>query len=219
LRPLLPIHSNPHRKVLYFLWHVMTEHSAPINPGQPRDVSISMGRVNILALPVALCILVVAGGPFVAIHGWAALGQSARQFLRPHVALPVLCAGIVLHELLHGAAWAFYGQKPLTAIRFGVNWRALAPYAHCPELLEAGAYRLGAAAPGILLGVIPVAVTTLSGPSWLFIAGLLFTLAAAGDFLVLWILRHVPSHVLVQDHPSRAGCIVYDSVNPKDEHP
>jgi hypothetical protein len=176
-----------------------------------------MGRVNVLALPLALGILFVAGTPFVAIHGWAALGQSARVFFRPQVAFPALCIGIGLHEMLHGAAWAFYGGKPLTTIRFGVNWRALAPYTHCPELLEAWAYKLGAAAPGVLLGIIPVILTTISGPSWMFIAGLIFTLAASGDFLVLWILRNVPSHALVQDHPSRAGCIVYEIAATKEQ--
>jgi hypothetical protein len=164
-----------------------------------------------MAIPIALGALAIAGVPFILLHGWSALAQSARQFLHPVVALPVLVAGIVLHELIHGAAWAFYGKKPLTVIRFGINWRALAPYAHCPEPLDAGAYRLGAAAPGILLGALPAAIATWIGASWLIIAGLLFSVAAAGDILVLWIIRHVPSNLLVQDHPTRAGCIVYDS--------
>jgi hypothetical protein len=194
----------------------MTDHSASAIPGDARDVSISMGRVNVMAIPIALGALAIAGTPFILLHGWNALAQSARQFLHPAVALPVLVGGIVLHELIHGAAWAFYGGKPLTAIRFGINWRALAPFAHCPEPLQAGAYRLGAAAPGILLGILPAAIATLIGPSWLFITGLLFTVAAAGDILVLWIIRHVPSDFLVQDHPTRAGCIVYDSANSKE---
>jgi hypothetical protein len=189
----------------------MTAYSASSDPGTPRDVSISMGRVNVLALPVCLGILIAGGTPFVLAHGWPAVGQSARQFLNPLVAIPVLICGIILHELLHGAAWAFYGGKSLDAIRFGVNWRALTPYTHCPELLDAGAYRLGAGAPGVLLGIVPIAISVLIGPSWLFIAGLVFTLAASGDFIILWVLRDVPPQLMVQDHPSRAGCIVYES--------
>jgi hypothetical protein len=181
------------------------------NTGPTRDVSISMVRINLLAVPVALLTLFIAGTPFVLIHGWNAVAQSAHAFLRPWVAIPVLLTGIVLHELIHGAAWAFYGEKTLKTIRFGISWSALAPYAHCPEPLTAGAYRLGAAAPGILLGIIPVAIATWIGPSWLFLSGLLLTIAAAGDFLILWTLRGVPSHLLVQDHPSRAGCLVYES--------
>jgi hypothetical protein len=208
----------PHRKVLYFLWYVMTDHSASAISGDARDVSISMGRVNIMAIPVAFGALAIAGTPFILLHGWSALAQSARQFFLPSVGLPVLAIGIIFHELIHGAAWAYYGEKPLIAIRFGVNWRLLTPYAHCPEPLSAGAYRLGAAAPGILLGILPTVIATWTGPPWLFISGLLFTVAAAGDILVLWIIRNVPSHLLVQDHPTRAGCIVYNSANSKEQN-
>ena len=188
----------------------MTDHPALPTPGTPRDVSISMSRVNLLALPVAFVILLLCGVPFVALHGWNAIAQSARLFLRLELAVPVLVGGIVLHELIHGAAWAFYAEKRLTVIRFGVNWAALTPYAHCPEPMEAGAYRLGALAPGVLLGVIPTLISFWVGPTWLFFAGFIFTLAASGDVLILWVLRGIPSHFLVQDHPSRAGCLVYE---------
>jgi hypothetical protein len=193
----------------------MPDHPEEPIPRPPRDVSISMSRVNLLALPVALLMILVAGAPFVLVHGWSAFGESARQFLRPGRAFPVLLFGIVFHELIHGAAWAYYGAKPITIMQFGINWKALAPFAHCPEPMEAGAYRLGAAAPGILLGLLPVAIATWIGPSWLLFGGLIFTIAAAGDFLVLWILRDVPSYFLVQDHPSRAGCLVYEPEHPK----
>jgi hypothetical protein len=204
--------------VLYFLRYAMTDQPVTPIPGRLRDVSISMSRVNLLALPVAFITLVVCAAPFVLIHGWGALAQSVRLFLRPALAIPVLLVGFVLHELIHGAAWAFYGQKPLKIIRFGINWTALAPYAHCPEPMEAGAYRLGAIAPGVILGLTPVAVALWVGPTWLFFAGLLFSLAAAGDVLILWVLRAVPSHFLVQDHPSRAGCLVYEPMKPEETH-
>jgi hypothetical protein len=205
--------------VLYFLRYAMTDQPATPIPGQPRDVSISMTRVNLLALPAALITLLVCTVPFVLVHGWSALAESVHLFLRPGLAIPVLLVGFVLHELIHGAAWAFYGQKPLTIMRFGINWSALSPYAHCPEPMEAGAYRLGALAPGVLLGLTPVAAALWGvGPTWLFFAGLIFSLAAAGDVLILWVLRAVPSHFLVLDHPSRAGCFVYEPMKPEEPH-
>jgi len=193
----------------------MAERTETPTPGQPRDVSISMSRINLLALPFALLTLFLAGAPFVLVHGWGAVGESIHRFLRPGIAFPVLLCGFVLHELIHGAAWAFYGAKPLTVMQFGINWTAMAPFAHCPEPLEAGAYRLGAAAPGVLLGLVPVIIATWVGPTWLLFAGLLFLVAAAGDFLILWVLRKVPSHLLVQDHPSRAGCLVFEPDHPE----
>jgi hypothetical protein len=37
---------------------------------------------------------------------------------------------------------------------------------------------------------------------------LIFTLAAGGDALILWLLRGVPAGRLVRDHPSKPGCLV-----------
>ena len=38
--------------------------------------------------------------------------------------------------------------------------------------------------------------------------GAFFTLAAFGDFWVLYTLRHEPRSAMVLDHPSKVGCIV-----------
>ncbi|HET6528317.1 MAG TPA: hypothetical protein VFG39_06165, partial [Balneolaceae bacterium] len=43
---------------------------------------------------------------------------------------------------------------------------------------------------------------------WLLGFGLLFTLAAGGDILILWLLRKVDDGLLVQDHPDLVGCVV-----------
>lgn len=197
----------------------MTEYPATPIPGQPRDASIAMARVNLMAIPVALAILVVCGTPYVALHGWIAVRLSVRFFLHDAwMTVPLLLGGFVLHELIHGAAWAYFGRKPLTIIRFGINWKALAPYAHCPEPMDAGAYRLGAAAPGVLLGLVPSGIAAWIGPTWLFFPGILLSIAAAGDVLILWVLRNIPSHILVQDHPTRAGCLVYDLPTTEESH-
>jgi hypothetical protein len=40
--------------------------------------------------------------------------------------------------------------------------------------------------------------------------GLLYTTAAGGDFLVLWILRNIKPNTLVEDHPTNAGCYIIE---------
>jgi len=37
---------------------------------------------------------------------------------------------------------------------------------------------------------------------------MVFIFAAGGDLLVLWVIRNVDARAMVQDHPSRAGCLV-----------
>jgi hypothetical protein len=190
-----------------------------IPPATPavRDVSISMVRVNLLAIPLALLPMML-GAPFILLYGWPATVAGARFFFRPAVVIPVFLAGVLLHELMHGLAWAYFGHKPLTAIRFGFKLSALTPYAHCREPLAASVYRIGAAAPAVLLGLVPVLVATVTGTGWLLFPGLLFLAASAGDLLILWVLRGVKSQQRVQDHPDRAGCLVFDDT-PQSESP
>lgn len=176
-----------------------------------------MARVQILAIPFALIPLVLALVPFILIQGWEGLRGASVIFRSPATLVLILLGGILLHELLHGAAWAWFGNKPLTTIRFGIQWKVLTPYAHCPEPLDARAYRIGALTPAVLLGVVPVVIATAGGPVWLFFPGLIFLVAAAGDFLIVWLLRGVHSNQLVLDHPDRAGCLVYENSIEQDQ--
>jgi hypothetical protein len=185
----------------------------PTDPPEARrrDVSISMAQANLYGL----LLLIPAGAllvlPYLALWGGAAFGdawQTVADNLLP--ALGCFAAGIVAHEGIHGLSWMIFGRKPRRAIRYGFKLKTLTPYAHCTEPMDARAYRLGAAMPGLLLGVGPwlAGLATGHGPTFLF--GLLFTLAALGDAMILWLLRHVPPTAQVIDHPTRAGCYVIE---------
>jgi len=190
----------------------------PPAPSAVRDVSISMARVNLLAIPFAILPVLLLGAPFILLHGWSVAVAGARLFFQPAVVIPVLLAGVVLHELIHGIAWVYIGNKPRTAIRFGFKLSALTPYAHCRESLPASVYRIGVAAPAVLLGLVPVFVATVTGAGWVLWPGLLLVAASAGDLLILWVLRGVKPQQHVQDHPDRAGCLVFDET-PQQESP
>lgn len=123
-------------------------------------------------------------------------------------------AGIVIHELLHGLTWMLLGKAPSGSVKFGFQLKTLTPYAHCTEPLEVGAYRWGAAVPGLVLGILPGVAALATGSSAMLVFGFLFTLAAGGDALILWMLRDVPAGALVVDHPSRAGCYVVRPAHP-----
>ncbi|MCC6397775.1 MAG: DUF3267 domain-containing protein [Bacteroidetes bacterium] len=196
----------------------MTEHAnVPAADTQPtslplnaHDVSMSMARVNILAIPVAIVPVVLLGLLFVAVNGWGGFSLTVALFRQPLTLFLVLIGGVLAHELLHGAAWAHFGNKPLTAITFGIHWPTLTPFAHCKEPLSAEAYRIGALTPALLLGIAPSLLAIFAGAHMLLFPGLVFTAAAAGDFLIVWMLRGVRSTQMVLDHPDRAGCLVYD---------
>ena len=125
--------------------------------------------------------------------------------------IAVLILGSIVHELIHGLTWAYFAHISLKAIKFGFQWQSLTPYAHCPAPMEVGAYRLGSSMPLIVLGILPSLVGILTGIGWSMFFGFIFTLAASGDMLVLWLIRGVKRGQLVQDHPTQVGCYLIES--------
>jgi hypothetical protein len=188
--------------------HTMPETSPETASRQDR--SMSMGRVNLVAIPFALLPPLLPVTLFVWVWGLHPLAAPIRHPFALLIFGAVFLAGVTLHELIHGVAWKWASRKPWSTISFGFNVASLTPYAHCSEPMNARAYRVGALAPALLLGFLPATAGLLSGNPWTFLYGILFIVAAAGDFLILWLLRGVPADRLVEDHPTRAGCYVYE---------
>lgn len=122
----------------------------------------------------------------------------------------VVIAGAVLHELLHGIVWIIYLRKGFGVLKFGITSTDMSPYVHCTELLPVWVYRAGIVLPGIVLGIIPVLVGTITGKGIIFITGFFFTWAASGDFIIFWLIRHLEKNKKVLDHPELIGCIIYE---------
>ena len=146
-------------------------------------------------------------GAFLLLHGAGPLiGAAGRA---PGLLLGAFVAGVVVHEGLHAVAWKLAAGLPWAAIKLGFQWKTLTPYAHARVPMPARAYRIGALTPGVVLGLAPTLAALAAGDGALLLFGLLFTLAAGGDALILWLLRGVAPGRLVEDHPSRAGCFVW----------
>ena len=171
-----------------------------------------MGKANVLAVLLTLPVLVALATVFAARWGWPLVGRGLLAFLSWHVAVPATLLGIVAHEAIHAIAWAVASRRSLRAIEVGVQWRQLTPFAHPRDPMAARPYRIGAAMPGLVLGIFPATAAILLGWPMLLIFGLVFTMAAGGDVLVLWLIRRVPPSQPVQDHPTRAGCVVLEDV-------
>ncbi len=120
----------------------------------------------------------------------------------------ILFVGIVAHEFLHGLGWSFYAKNGWKSISFGMVWKYLTPYCHCSEILTLSAYRFGSLLPAIVLGIFPSLIAIITGQIGLMIFGFFFTFAAAGDFLILWLIRKEKSTDMVQDHQDKIGCVI-----------
>jgi hypothetical protein len=171
-----------------------------------RDISIPMSEAAGKSLLVAIPIAVIQVVTFFLIHGYPEIPVNAKITAYGFL----LIFGILIHELIHMFAWALFAKKSLKAFKLGFQWKSLTPYAHCKEPMEIQPYRIGSFAPGFLLGILPWIISLFTGDILLFFFGLLYTTAAGGDFLILWIIRNVKPNTLVEDHPTNAGCYILE---------
>ena len=172
-----------------------------------RDVSISMSEAMAKSLVIAIPIAILQVVPFFLLHGFPSLSNNANMAAYGFV----LLFGILVHELIRMVAWALFAKKPLSAFKLGFQWKSLTPYAHCKEPMDIRPYRIGSFAPGLLLGILPWLISLFTGDVLFFLFGLLYTTAAGGDLLILWIIRNVKPNTLVEDHHTNAGCYIYES--------
>ncbi|WP_298647791.1 DUF3267 domain-containing protein [uncultured Proteiniphilum sp.] len=167
--------------------------------------TINMYTASGVALAITGAAAVLFGVPFYFI--WKPdLSLSMQQSL---LFILLFVVGIIIHELIHGLFFGLFAKNGLKSIRFGVMWQMLTPYCHCKEPLKIKHYFLGALMPALLLGIVPAVISLFNGSGLLLLLGVIFTGAAAGDFMVVWILRKEHPETYVQDHPSEAGCYVY----------
>ncbi len=173
-----------------------------------QDYSVSMAKANVMILPAFLGLFLGMAGIYRLIWGTFSSGGffDGWQFW------VVFIVGIIVHEGIHGFTWMIAGNIPVNQIKYGVQWKTLTPYAHSKIPMPKSAYQIGAALPGIILGVLPYILGLTTGNAWVVYFGILFTTAALGDALILWLIRDVDSNMLVEDHSTQAGCYVIEAV-------
>ena len=184
----------------------MTRHEMSVMMENKRDLSVSMARANVIVMFISIPVIVMQFAVFLLLHGT----EGLRLTLNTALLIVAVLLGIVVHELLHGLSWMVFGHKPFLAIKFGVQWKTLTPYARLKEPVEVNAYRLGAFLPGFILGILTYSLSLAFGNGDLFWFSLVHTSAAGGDWLILWLIRNVRAGRQVEDHPTNAGCYVLE---------
>jgi hypothetical protein len=62
--------------------------------------------------------------------------------------------------------------------------------------------------PAIVLGLFPALLSFITGNVFVNF-GIFFTMAAFGDFMIIFMLLKENKNSLVLDHPSEVGCYIY----------
>ena len=120
----------------------------------------------------------------------------------------VTFVSIAVHELVHALTAVWYGRIPWQTVKFGVDWKTMTPYFHNPLPMKARHYRVVVVMPLLVMGLLPYAIALLTDNLWLLVFGVFFTVAAAGDLMILWLMRHLSPDEQVQDHPTKVGLMV-----------
>jgi hypothetical protein len=172
-----------------------------------QKISISILHANLWSIIIILPLIIIQ--VYLLHYFW----DLHRLIVLKSIGLFLGCfvTGIFLHEFIHASTWIIFGSISFKEIKFGMHWKYLTPYVHLKVPLTARPYRWGIIMPGLVLGILPSSLGIITGQSMLMLLGIIFTAAAGGDFLILWLLRKVPSTRKVQDHPTEPGCWVLDS--------
>ena len=172
------------------------------------ELTVGIVWANIVSLLAGVPLMLIAFVAFMLVNG----GKDIDF----HVGLPALLATlplVVVHELIHGLGWSISTPNRFADIEFGFIKEYLTPYCTCAVPLEKSRYIIGALGPLVVLGIIPTIIAIAIGSFQLFVVGIVMILSAGGDMLLVFeLLRHKSkaSEQLVLDHPTQAGCVVFE---------
>ena len=173
------------------------------------EVIIPGSKANTWSFIVFALAALAGGGSFIAIYGFALLKQGLVSFLTDYIVLvPTLLVGAVLHEFLHALAFSFGSERGWMSIDFGFSFKDFAPYTHCSEAVSYVWFAIATLLPGILLGILPLITSLITGNAWILSFGIFFTAGAAGDFLCFVNLMKYQRSFRVKDHPDSIGFIL-----------
>jgi len=175
------------------------------------EYTMGLGKANLIALLLMVPILVILLAPYILIWSYESFEVSRKAFII--YLLPLILVGIFVHELLHGISWAFYSSKGMKSIKFGFKWKFLTPYCHCKEPLKLQHYRIGVAMPLLILGILPSIIAIIIGSGALLTFGIIFSWAAGGDIIALFMLRKLDNNLYVSDHPTEMGFYIDDGID------
>jgi hypothetical protein len=174
------------------------------------DLTVGIVRANVLTIVMAVPICAVAVFLFRRLNPDSGYGLSGTQLILWLVGMLALT---VVHEGIHGLTWSFFAPGGFKDIEFGFMKQYLTPYCTCGMPLKKRPYIAGALMPLVVLGIVPWIVSLLCGSTLLLYLSLVMILGAGGDMLIVFeLLRHRSSAAeqLVCDHPTQAGCVLFE---------
>lgn len=172
------------------------------------DLTIGIGRANVISVIVLILLSVIGISLYYLVHHRL---DMSELYSLPFIL--IFFALIVVHELIHGITWSLFTPHHLRDISFGVMINSLTPYCTCGVPLKKGPYMIGTAMPLIILGILPMVIGILIGNMNLLVMGILMSVTATGDVMVILKMlafKSGASDIVYMDHPTDAGLVVFE---------
>ena len=177
---------------------------------QSKDLTMSILKGNLMAFVIGTPVVVLFGILFFKLYPQAFLSFGLFKAI---IFFILFCVATVIHECIHGLTWAMYAKNAFHNIEYGFVAGAMTPYCTCLDPLTKQQYIRGSIMPGLILGLIPLVASILTGYFMVFLFGVAMFYGAGGDFAIcLKILgyRSKSKDVIFVDHPTELGLIVFE---------
>ncbi|WP_340105572.1 metalloprotease family protein [Rhodohalobacter sp. 8-1] len=100
---------------------------------------------------------------------------------------------------------SFFLPSRFKGVKFGFDDQHGIPFVHIKEPISVPGFRIGAIMPLIILGLIPIGFGMTYGIISLTAFGVLFTISASGDLLLIARTKGIPADKKLKDMPDRIG--------------
>ena len=177
------------------------------------NLTVSIVSANIFAVVLLIPVMALGFWLFWLKNGTLAGGISSGGVGGLLLFLVVMLVLVAVHELIHGLSWSLFTEHRFGDIEFGFMKQYLTPYCTCLVPLSRGQYIFGALMPLIVLGILPMIVGILTGSMPVLFMGIIMTVSAAGDIMIVWRLltyRSQAETVVYIDHPTQAGGVIFE---------
>ena len=123
--------------------------------------------------------------------------------------------GSLVHELIHAAFFLPFLPSGMKGLTFGYLKDKMVLYVHLKEPISVTGFRIGVIMPAIILGFFPIIFGLLYGYLSALLFGILLTVAAVGDLLLLVKTRHLHSGYMIKDQPDDIAVIAVEKSKPR----
>ncbi|EJQ99880.1 DUF3267 domain-containing protein [Bacillus cereus] len=170
-------------------------------------VAVSMVKLNFYAF---LIIFVLAFG-ISFLHALLSGGVQVEITL-PTVLLFIIAMLVLvcIHEAIHLIGFRYIGGVPWSELKWGVNWKLGAAYAHSKQVITVKQMKTVLMLPFLPIGILPIVLGLAMNLQTLSFLGILLTAGCIGDIALYKKVSNFPDDALVKDHPSKPQFTVYE---------